>query len=61
MNKTSEPRISQILPNVTCSDCGLPVELRKLGEHVCSSAPPLPPLKAFSAPTNDNGTDSQGE
>ncbi|KAG2180111.1 hypothetical protein INT43_003899 [Umbelopsis isabellina] len=54
MHKTSDPRISQILPTVTCSDCGLPVELRKLGEHVCSSAPPLPPLKAPAVPAKED-------
>lgn len=61
MHKTSDPRISQILPTVTCSDCGLPVELRKLGEHVCSSAPPLPPLKAPAVPVKQVPTDDNQE
>ncbi|KAL1917816.1 uncharacterized protein VTP21DRAFT_3650 [Calcarisporiella thermophila] len=38
------PRISQFLPAIKCSDCGIDVEFRKLGEHVCSGAPPLPSL-----------------
>lgn len=37
-------RISQILPTVKCSDCGEDVQIRKLGEHVCSNMPAIPPL-----------------
>lgn len=40
---TSE-RISQILPTVKCSDCGKDVEIRRLGDHLCSSQPPIPAL-----------------
>ncbi|KAF9405074.1 hypothetical protein BGZ94_003771 [Podila epigama] len=48
-----DPRLSQILPMIRCSDCGHDVQFRMLGEHVCSSAPPLPtpplpPVKAIS-------------
>ncbi|KAG1645750.1 hypothetical protein G6F44_001515 [Rhizopus delemar] len=37
-------RISQILPTVKCSDCGKDVEIRRLGDHLCSSQPPIPSL-----------------
>ncbi|KAI8364494.1 hypothetical protein EDC96DRAFT_202667 [Choanephora cucurbitarum] len=37
-------RISQILPTVKCSDCGRDVEIRRLGEHICSSQPPVPSI-----------------
>lgn len=37
-------RISQILPSVKCSDCGRDVQIRRLGDHVCSSKPPVPEL-----------------
>ncbi|KAJ8654715.1 hypothetical protein O0I10_009605 [Lichtheimia ornata] len=40
----SSDRISQILPTVKCSDCGEDVQIRKLGEHVCSNMPAVPPL-----------------
>ncbi|KAF9438378.1 hypothetical protein BGZ76_008289 [Entomortierella beljakovae] len=39
-----DPRLSQILPVIRCSDCGIDVEFRLLGEHICSSAPPMPAL-----------------
>ncbi|KAF9922185.1 hypothetical protein FBU30_007719 [Linnemannia zychae] len=39
-----DPRLSQILPVIRCSDCGHDVEFRLLGEHVCSSAPAMPAL-----------------
>ncbi|KAF9947077.1 hypothetical protein BGZ72_010893 [Mortierella alpina] len=39
-----DPRLSQVLPVIRCSDCGHDVEFRKLGEHICSSAPPMPTL-----------------
>ncbi|KAF9166415.1 hypothetical protein BGX20_000233 [Mortierella sp. AD010] len=42
-----DPRLSQILPVIRCSDCGHDVEFRMLGEHVCSSAPPMPALPAI--------------
>ncbi|KAI8081512.1 uncharacterized protein BX664DRAFT_195393 [Halteromyces radiatus] len=37
-------RISQILPTVKCSDCGRDVQLRQLGNHICSNMPPVPAL-----------------
>lgn len=37
-------RISQILPTVKCSDCGRDVLIRRLGDHLCSSQPPVPAL-----------------
>lgn len=37
-------RISQILPSVKCSDCGKDVLIRRLGDHLCSSQPPVPSL-----------------
>ncbi|KAI8080816.1 uncharacterized protein B0P05DRAFT_539704 [Gilbertella persicaria] len=36
-------RISQILPTVKCSDCGKDVEIRRLGDHLCST-PPVPSI-----------------
>lgn len=39
-----DPRLSQILPVIRCSDCGHDVEFRLLGEHICSSAPAMPAL-----------------
>lgn len=50
-----ENRASQILPTVKCSSCGVPVEFRKLGEHVCSSAPPIPSIPAIHKKTTSNG------
>ncbi|KAJ3995627.1 hypothetical protein F5050DRAFT_262572 [Lentinula boryana] len=44
------PRISQILPTVKCSNCNQPVPLSELGDHICSVAPPVPPL-----PSNNGG------
>ncbi|KAI9320426.1 hypothetical protein BX666DRAFT_1195363 [Dichotomocladium elegans] len=40
----TKERISQILPTVKCSDCGEDVQIRKLGEHICSNMPPVPSL-----------------
>lgn len=37
-------RISQILPTVKCSDCGRDVLIRRLGDHLCTSQPPVPSL-----------------
>lgn len=42
VSSQNEPRMSQILPTVKCSDCGRQVELRKLAIHLCSSVPPVP-------------------
>ncbi|CAI2165989.1 1400_t:CDS:2 [Funneliformis geosporum] len=39
-----EPRISQLLPSIKCSDCGETVEFRMLGEHICQAAPAVPAL-----------------
>ncbi|RUS22517.1 hypothetical protein BC937DRAFT_88660, partial [Endogone sp. FLAS-F59071] len=39
-----EPRISQILPTVKCSDCGDEIGIHELGSHVCTKAPPLPKM-----------------
>ncbi|KAF9151290.1 hypothetical protein BG015_006856 [Linnemannia schmuckeri] len=49
-----DPRLSQILPVIRCSDCGDDVVFRKLGEHVCRGTPALPvqPLSIkHSSPT----------
>jgi hypothetical protein len=49
-----QPRMSQMLPTVKCSDCAQPVPLDELGEHKCAPAPPvpkLPPKAAAPAPT----------
>ncbi|KAI9488593.1 hypothetical protein BDB00DRAFT_847506 [Zychaea mexicana] len=40
----AKERISQILPTVKCSDCGEDVQIRRLGEHVCSNMPAVPAL-----------------
>ena len=40
----AKERMSQILPTVKCSDCGEDVQIRKLGEHVCSNMPAVPEL-----------------
>ncbi|KAI9268958.1 hypothetical protein BDA99DRAFT_338284 [Phascolomyces articulosus] len=40
----AKERMSQVLPTVKCSDCGEDVQIRKLGEHVCSNMPPVPTL-----------------
>ncbi|KAL1693314.1 hypothetical protein GGG16DRAFT_88959 [Schizophyllum commune] len=40
--RAQEPRISQLLPTVKCSDCNQPVPLTELGEHKCEAPPPLP-------------------
>lgn len=37
-----DPRLSQIIPVIRCSDCGDDVVFRQLGEHVCRGAPALP-------------------
>ncbi|KAI9356694.1 hypothetical protein BD770DRAFT_104823 [Pilaira anomala] len=42
-------RISQILPSVKCSDCGRDVLIRRLGDHLCSSQPPVPSLPIIPA------------
>ncbi|OZJ02873.1 hypothetical protein BZG36_03798 [Bifiguratus adelaidae] len=42
MPQDTHLRISQVLPTVKCSDCGRDIEIRRLGEHLCSKAPPLP-------------------
>lgn len=42
-------RISQILPTVKCSDCGRDVLIRRLGDHLCSSQPPVPSLPIIPA------------
>lgn len=41
---TSQPilRMSQLLPAVKCSSCGLSVPLDKLGDHICTPVPPSP-------------------
>ena len=41
-----QERISQILATVKCSDCGVPVEFRKLSSHICKAAPAVPNLPA---------------
>ncbi|KAL0088926.1 hypothetical protein J3Q64DRAFT_1832644 [Phycomyces blakesleeanus] len=46
-------RMSQILPTVKCSDCGRDVHIRRLGDHLCSSAPPLPTLPIIPIFRND--------
>lgn len=41
-----DPRMSQFLPTIKCGDCGQDVQLRQLGEHVCSKAPAVPKLNS---------------
>jgi len=38
------PRISQVLPTIKCSNCGITVELRRLAEHICEEAPAMPEM-----------------
>ncbi|CAJ0843077.1 12993_t:CDS:10, partial [Entrophospora sp. SA101] len=38
------PRISQLLPTIKCSNCGITVELRRLAEHICEEAPAMPEM-----------------
>ncbi|KAF9181344.1 hypothetical protein BGZ50_005584 [Haplosporangium sp. Z 11] len=54
-----DPRLSQILPVIRCSDCGHDVEFRLLGEHVCSSAPPMPALPAIPVAKRQAGFEEQ--
>ncbi|KAI7897395.1 uncharacterized protein EV154DRAFT_4806 [Mucor mucedo] len=42
-------RMSQVLPTVKCSDCGRDVLIRRLGDHLCSSQPPVPSLPIIPA------------
>ncbi|CAG8476368.1 4104_t:CDS:2 [Funneliformis caledonium] len=44
VQQQQEPRISQLLPSIKCSDCGETVEFRMLGEHICQAAPDVPAL-----------------
>jgi len=39
-------RMSQMLPSVKCSNCGLQIPMDQLGEHICAPAPPLPTLNS---------------
>ncbi|GAB5589402.1 hypothetical protein Unana1_04302 [Umbelopsis nana] len=61
----NEPRMSQILPTVKCSDCGRQVELRKLAIHLCSSVPPVPSLpnatSRAATSTNLSSIDSRAD
>lgn len=41
--------MSQVLPTVKCSDCGRDVLIRRLGDHLCSSQPPVPSLPIIPA------------
>ena len=43
-------RISQLLPAVKCSSCGIGVPLDKLGDHVCTPVPPSPSTPRPSPP-----------
>ncbi|KAF8212088.1 hypothetical protein K438DRAFT_1226563 [Mycena galopus ATCC 62051] len=38
--------MSQMLPSVKCSNCGLQIPMDQLGEHICAPAPPLPTLNS---------------
>ncbi|KAF9359377.1 hypothetical protein BGX26_012495 [Mortierella sp. AD094] len=61
-----DPRLSQVLPIIRCSDCGQDVLFRKLGDHICISAPAMPvfplslstPETADNEPTSDSSSDS---
>ncbi|KAF5358165.1 hypothetical protein D9756_001330 [Leucocoprinus leucothites] len=48
---SSQPRVSQVLPSVRCSNCNQPVPLSELGEHVCTKPPPVPAIPRASFPT----------
>ncbi|KAF8976565.1 hypothetical protein BGZ46_008162 [Entomortierella lignicola] len=50
-----DPRLSQVLPIIRCSDCGQDVLFRKLSEHICISAPAMPVLPlSLSTPNSDS-------
>lgn len=42
-----DPRLSQVLPIIHCSDCGHDVEFRRLSEHICVATPAVPVLPLF--------------
>ncbi|KAF8928842.1 hypothetical protein BGZ58_009336 [Dissophora ornata] len=42
-----DPRLSQVLPIVHCSDCGNDVMFGELTGHVCTSAPAMPVLPLY--------------
>ncbi|KAF7305035.1 hypothetical protein MKEN_01218500 [Mycena kentingensis (nom. inval.)] len=47
---STQPRISEVLPTVKCSNCGIGVSLEDLGDHKCapwatSAAPPMPTIQ----------------
>ncbi|ORZ10997.1 hypothetical protein BCR41DRAFT_107932 [Lobosporangium transversale] len=44
---SKEPRLSQVLPIIRCSDCGKDVEFRKLSEHACIAIPTLPAMPLY--------------
>ncbi|KAJ6502416.1 hypothetical protein C8R45DRAFT_619337 [Mycena sanguinolenta] len=44
-SQPSAARMSQMLPSVKCSSCGLQIPITELGEHICAPAPPLPTPK----------------
>ncbi|RIA93928.1 hypothetical protein C1645_761381 [Glomus cerebriforme] len=59
MDVQQEPRISQLLPSVKCSDCGEMVEFRRLGEHLCQAAPAVPSLPSvYKKPSIKNPSPS---
>lgn len=43
-------RMSQLLPAVKCSSCGIAVPLDKLGDHVCTPVPPSSPSTPRPSP-----------
>ena len=51
--KNQPGRISQLLPTVKCSSCNKPVPLDELGDHTCSTPPPVPTLPK---PSNSSAT-----
>ncbi|CAG8524142.1 10861_t:CDS:10 [Diversispora eburnea] len=54
MSVQQEPRISQLIPTIKCSDCGETVEFRRLGEHLCQGAPAVPALPSSYKNNNSN-------
>ncbi|RKP13926.1 hypothetical protein BJ684DRAFT_15724 [Piptocephalis cylindrospora] len=57
-----DPRISQILPTMKCNDCGVDIEFRRIAEHRCGEAPPMPALPPMPSTLHkkDSGGSSLG-
>jgi hypothetical protein len=41
-SRNQEPRLSSVLPGITCSFCSAQIQLNRLGEHVCPGTGSVP-------------------